>query len=183
VNTSSGTGVEEWQAELLAALRRDVGEPEAPGEEAPPSEPERLEVLAFHLAGETYAVDIREVAEIVLPRDPTPLPRGPSFVLGVVTLRGTIVPVLDLALRLNLPPSRPSRASRIVVLRDGEERLGCWVDEVAGVVRFTEDEMEATGFASAVDPEFLRGIGYDRNGTLVAVLLGERLCDFQLEGG
>jgi hypothetical protein len=59
--------------------------------------------------------------------------------------------------------------------------MGFWVGGVRGVIRFAPDEVEATGFASAVDPRVLKGMGYDRGGDLVAVLVGERLCDFSLE--
>ncbi|HSH69561.1 MAG TPA: chemotaxis protein CheW, partial [Deferrisomatales bacterium] len=78
-------------------------------------------------------------------------------------------------------PGEPSRASRIVVLRDGEGCVGFRVDRVLGVVRFTDREVQASDYAAAVDPRFLRGIGYDRRERLVAVLRAEQLCDFDLE--
>jgi purine-binding chemotaxis protein CheW len=180
VTGHDSSSLEAWREELVAALRGDAGEPE-PSPAPAAATPTKLEVLAFELNGEIYAVDIQEVAEILLARTPTPVPRAPPFVLGVVTLRGSVLPVIELGQRLGLPPSESSKRARIVVLRDGEERMGFWVGRVRGVIRFSPDEVEATGFASAVDPRFLKGIGYDRGGNLVAVLLGERLCDFSLE--
>jgi purine-binding chemotaxis protein CheW len=169
-----------WQSRLIEALRGDLGE--EPGESAAEETASgRTEVLAFELAGELYGVDIRELAEILLPRATTPLPRTPAFVDGVLTLRGTVLPVIDLAHRLGLPRSDPTRAARIVVLRDGEEFVGFRVDQVRGVVRFNDREVESSDYATAVDPRFLRGIGYDRQDRLVAVLDARQLCEFTLE--
>ena len=121
-------------------------------------------MLAFQLGEETYGLDIREVAEILLPRAPTPLPRTQPFVLGVLILRGEVVPVLDLATRLGLPPGTHSRRSRILVVRDGEDRVGFRVDRVQGVVRFSSQEIETSSVAISVDPEYLQGRGAVRNG-------------------
>ncbi|GAB4260214.1 MAG: chemotaxis protein CheW [Deferrisomatales bacterium] len=176
-----GNGLERWRRALLEALREDVGRGPEPGERpAPP--PALREVLTFDLSGETYGLDLGDVGEILLPRPLTPLPRTPGFVLGVASLRGTVLPVLDLAQRLGLPPSgEPTRRSRILVVRDGEERLGFRVDRVRGVARFSDGELEACGVAASVDPHFLKGIGYDGTGTLVALLDAESLCEFELE--
>ena len=172
--------LEAWQSRLLEALREDVGEAEAQAAESEEIA-HRVEVLAFEVAGEVFGVDIREMAEILLPRRTTPLPRTPAFIVGVLTLRGTVLPVIDLALRLGLPQRDRTRTARIVVLRDGDECLGFLVDRVRGVVRFSDREVEESGYATAVDPRFLKGIGYDREDNLVAVLTSQALCDFTLE--
>lgn len=169
-----------WQSSLLEALRGDVGE-EGTEPAGGADGAGRTEILAFELAGEAYGVDIRDLAEILLPRPATPLPRTPAFVDGVLTLRGTVLPVIHLARRLGLPPGELTRAARIVVLRDGEGCMGFRVDRVLGVVRFTDREVQASDYAAAVDPRFLRGIGYDRHERLVAVLSAEPLCNFALE--
>jgi purine-binding chemotaxis protein CheW len=167
-----------WRLGVLNVLRGDLTGERA--EEGAPA-PERLEVLAFGLGLETFGVRISEVSEILLPRPVTPLPGAPSFVRGLVSLRGMMLPVVDLASRLSLPASKPLRTSRILVLSDGDERMGFWVDQVSGVIRFAGDDVGTIDYAASVDARFLRGIGYDRKGALVAVLSGERLCDFCLE--
>ncbi|MBI5440893.1 MAG: purine-binding chemotaxis protein CheW [Deltaproteobacteria bacterium] len=176
--SSKAEDLARWRLSVLDTLREDAGAKEDSIPEAAPLE--RLEVLAFAVGSETYGVRIEEVSEILLPRPVTALPGAPAFVRGLVSLRGTMLPVIDMAARLRLSESQPLRTSRIVVLRDGEERMGFWVDRVMGVIRFAGDEVESTEFAASVDSEFLRGIGYDRKGTLVAVLSGARLCDFAL---
>jgi purine-binding chemotaxis protein CheW len=170
-----------WQTQLMEVLRGDA----AQGDEssvAPPRPAARREVLAFDLGGETYGIGIGDVAEILMPRPITPLPRAPAFVRGVLSLRGTVLPVIDLGRRLGLAAAGEGRSSRILVLRDAEERVGFWVEKVRGVVRFGAGDVQTTDFSSAVDPRFLEGIGYDRRGDLVAVLRSEALVDFRLEG-
>ncbi|MBE0616833.1 MAG: purine-binding chemotaxis protein CheW [Proteobacteria bacterium] len=180
MNTRETPDLERWHRELLEILQADAACPEEGPARKSAKGVDRLEVLAFEVAGETYALSIQVVTEIVLPRPITSLPRAPGFVLGVASLRGVVVPVVDLAQRLRLPPAEPCRGSRILVLRDGEDRMGFWVDRVQGVMRFSSQELEAADFATTVDPRYLQGIGYQREGELVALLDGARLCDFEL---
>lgn len=170
-----------WQRRLVDVLAGDLARPDAPEEEVVAAAA-RLEVLAFDLGDETYGIPIDRVAEILMPRPVTPLPRTPDFIRGVVSLRGTVLAVLDMGRRLGLPACGTPRTSRILVLRDGEEWVGFWVERVRGVVRFAPNEVQTTDFASAVDARLLDGIGYDRRGTLVAVLKPDALCDFRPEG-
>lgn len=169
-----------WRQELLETLRTDAAAPEGEGVGRRPADSHRLDVLAFDVAGETYALPLASVTEIVLPRPITPLPRTPDFVLGVMSLRGAVVPVLGLARRLGLPEGESSRGTRILVLKDGEEAMGCRIDRVQGVLRFRREELEEPCVAGGVDPRFLAGLGYDRPGNLVALLDPQRLCDFEL---
>jgi purine-binding chemotaxis protein CheW len=169
-----------WRQELLETLRADAQAPESELAGTRPAGSDRLEALAFEVAGETYALPLDAITEIVLPRPITPLPRTPAFVLGVMSLRGAVVPVLGLARRLGLPEEEPSRGTRILVLKDGEETMGCRIDRVQGVVRFVREELEKPCVAAGLDPRFLAGLGYDRLGNLMALLDAERLCDFEL---
>lgn len=175
---NQGTAVDAWRRELVDALRRDVAEDDLAVEA--PVATGRREILAFHVGEEVYGFDIGDVAEILLPRAVTPLPRTPPFVLGVASLRGAVLPVLDLAGRLGMDRGEPGRSSRILVVRDGEEAMGLWVDRVRGVVRFADGGIASNATAATVDPEFLKGIGYDREDSLVAVLDAARLCDFEV---
>jgi purine-binding chemotaxis protein CheW len=174
------TGLNNWRRELQETLREDVGELE-PASATAAASSGRIEVLAFRLGSERYAVDIREVVEIIMPRAIAPIPRATGFVKGMASHRGSVLPVSDLAGRLGLEPSQRSKASRILVLRDQEDQVGFWVDEVHGVLRFAEEEVEVSGFAGTVDPRFVRGIAYDSRREPVAVLLAERLSDFDME--
>jgi purine-binding chemotaxis protein CheW len=100
------------------------------------------ELLVFELDGAPYALPIERVREIVRPRSFTPVPHVPPEVLGVISLRGEIVQVLDTRLRLGLPSTPISRASRVIVM-SGEhgDVTGLLVDAVDAVLRVEESDL------------------------------------------
>jgi purine-binding chemotaxis protein CheW len=117
-------------------------------------------VLACAVGGETYGVDIRELREIIKPRPVTEVPRTPDWLLGVVSVRGVIVPILDLRLRLGLPAHPPTRAARILVVHKGSEPYGLLVDAVADAVHLVEDDIEPPPLTlAAAEHGFIAGIG------------------------
>lgn len=97
----------------------------------------QLELLTFVLAGEQYAVDIEHIVEIVTPRAVTRVPNADSGIVGIISLRGTIVTVVDARGKLKHPPStngdHPDR--RIIVVEKDGETLGFEVDRVLRVVK------------------------------------------------
>ena len=96
------------------------------------SESEYVHVLQFFLAGELYAFEGKFVREVRVAQDITPIPCTPSFVSGVVNLRGEILTVLDTKQLLGLPPEdRPTH--KLVVLRHAETQIGFLIDEIVGV--------------------------------------------------
>jgi purine-binding chemotaxis protein CheW len=117
-------------------------------------------VLTFVVGGETYGLDILHIREIIKMVEITEVPRVPSFLLGVISVRGLVIPVLDLRRRLRLDDTPLTRAARILVAdRDGEP-FGLLVDAVTGVVRFSDAEIEPPpSTLSLADAGFLAGIG------------------------
>lgn len=131
-----------------------------------------IELLAFWVADEEYAIDIVELQEIIKVPIVTEVPRAPTCVLGIVSLRGTIVPVIDLRSLLHLPKSEVSRANRVLVLRGEGEPVGLLVDRVTSVVRFGRDTIEdvpRTMRQPAV--ELLAGVGRDGDRMLIVLAL------------
>jgi purine-binding chemotaxis protein CheW len=98
--------------------------------------------LTFTLGDEEYAVDIEDVLEIIKPREITDIPRVPDFVLGIISLRGIIIPVYDLKSRLKLGSIDVSLASRIIVCQSGERTAGLLVDGITQVIRVPEKQIE-----------------------------------------
>ncbi|MDP9001247.1 MAG: chemotaxis protein CheW [Myxococcota bacterium] len=120
----------------------------------------RIEYLAFGLAGETYAVEIDRVAEILRLLPTTPVPRSPDTVLGVISVRGKLVTVVDLRRRLKLPTCPTDRKTRILLVDAGTgEQLGLLVDDVQQVWRLAVEEIEPANVLGGEQAEHIAGIG------------------------
>ncbi len=139
-----------------------------------------LKYLRFRVADEDYGVSLLEIREIIKPRPVTEVPGMSAFVLGVISLRGTIVPVLDLRLRLGLAIGEPCGRERIVIARKGEGMCGLLVDEVFQVLGLSGSEVgKAPPVLEGIDREFVRGIG--RHGERMLIILDlEKVMDVSL---
>lgn len=136
-------------------------EPEAgtiAGEEPPETQTPEVELLSFRLGGEAYAVWVKDVREVLTIRELTLVPNAPSYMLGVTSLRGAMLPVIDLCKRLGLAPGLRDEKSRIIVVSPDEEDVGLIVDRVTGVVRTMPDMIKPTPENIEQGGEFLRGI-------------------------
>ena len=129
------------------------------------------ELLAFELADSPYAIPVERVREIVRVRELTRVPRVPDWVRGVVSLRGEVVQVVDLRMRLGLTAKATNRKSRIVVLHGDDDRVtGVLVDSVREVLRVDEEsfspsnegDMGAVSELCLQDGEFVSIIDVDR---------------------
>ena len=90
----------------------------------------RRELIAFRIADQEFCVDIMQVREIRGWTPATPLPRTPSFMKGVINLRGAVLPIVDLGARLGLATSEPSARHVIMVVNVGGRTLGLLVEAV-----------------------------------------------------
>jgi len=129
----------------------------------------RTEYLSFLLADSTYAVPIGEVREILKLPPVTVVPRAAPDVLGVVSVRGLLVTVIDLRLRLNVPASPACRSGRVLLVTGaGGEVMGLYVDEVLQVHRLSESEIEPVGSALGGNcADHVAGIGRPEGALLV----------------
>ena len=121
--------------------------------------------LLFRVAGKMYGCDIDAVREIIPYRRATRLPGAPSFVQGLINLRGTIVTVLDLGARLD-PDRPPIRDGSIILATHGTRVVGVAVDEVMDVQAITEEHVEAHGGARDA---LIRGLGHSESDVVVLV--------------
>ena len=119
--------------------------------------------LTFDLAEEEYGLEILRVREIIGMMAITPVPRTPDFVLGVINLRGKVIPVIDLRLKFGLPYKEPDERTCVIVvevLSDGRTvQMGIVVDRVNEVVDVKAGEVEPTpSFGVALDTAFILGM-------------------------
>lgn len=131
------------------------------------------DVLTFHIASEEYGIGIEHIREIIKYRPITEVPRVPGFVAGIIAVRGLVMPVLDMRVRLRLTSPQLSPKSRILVVsrpssgnevasEEERERFGLLVDRVNEVVRIYETDIELPTVLSGKESEFIEGIGRQR---------------------
>jgi purine-binding chemotaxis protein CheW len=123
-----------------------------------------LQCLTFLLGEEAFALDIRSVREIIQHGQMTPVPLMPTFVRGVINLRGAVVPVIDLHARFGRPAAEIGKKSCIVIfdsMRDGERvELGLLVDAVSEVIDIAASEIEPPpNFGGSVRRDFILNMG------------------------
>lgn len=101
-----------------------------------------IELLTFQLADQEYSLDIMSVREIRGWTRTTPLPHAPSYMKGVINLRGTVLPVMDLSERLGLQGREQTDRNVIIVVSHDDMLTGLLVDAVSDIVALTEDDLQ-----------------------------------------
>jgi len=118
------------------------------------------EYLCFRVANEEYAINIMAIKEIIKPREVTEVPRMPEFISGVISLRGVIIPIMDMRLRLALPKGERTGKERVIVLRKDSGFCGVLVDEVVQVARIIKTDIEdPPAVLDGIDRDFVKGLG------------------------
>jgi purine-binding chemotaxis protein CheW len=128
-----------------------AGDPEA-------TQQREIEMLSFRLSGEEYAVMVADVQEVLKIRELTRVPNAPGYIQGVTSLRGTMLPVIDLCNRLGLKPAERNEKARIIVIRTDDEDVGLIVDRVNGVIRALPESIKPAPEHVEQGADFLRGI-------------------------
>jgi len=127
------------------------------------SDPDAEQYLTFILAKEEYGVDILRVQEIKGWDSVTPIPNTPSYIKGVINLRGTIVPIIDLRQRFSMDEIEYGPMTVVIVLKilceDRDRIMGIVVDAVSDVYDVNSEEMKpAPDFGGVVNIEFVKGL-------------------------
>jgi purine-binding chemotaxis protein CheW len=129
-------------------------------------EQQTLKMINFTVGGDEYAVEIQKVREVINFREITQLPKAPSFVKGIINLRGEMIPVIDLREKFGLKHEAYSALTNLVIVEIGRKAVGVVVDEVRHVIRVAPGDV-------APSPPFIGGLsGRYVNGV---AKLGERL--------
>lgn len=117
------------------------------------------ELIAFTLGEQEFCVDVMNVREIRGYSKATPMPHAPAFVVGIINLRGTVLPIVDLCARLGFGPAQPTVRSVIIVVELHRQLVGLLVDTVSDILTVTEDQFQPTpNVASEFAQSFVRGV-------------------------
>ena len=140
------------------------------------------ELISFRIGAQEFCVDIMAIREIRGWTAATALPQSPSFVKGVINLRGAVLPIVDLASRLGFESTEASDRNVIIVAQIGEQVVGLLVDAVSDILTITDDMIQPTpDVASETAKTFVRGL-IPMEGRMISLIGLERvLPDMELE--
>ncbi|WP_370574575.1 chemotaxis protein CheW [Methanomethylovorans sp.] len=125
------------------------------------SSEELLQLVICQLSNEEFGIEISKVQEIIRIPDITSLPQAPCYIEGIINLRGSIIPVINLALRFNLPREELDERSRIMVVEIDNMVAGIVVDAVTEVMRISTEDIDPAPeiIASKVSERYIQGVG------------------------
>jgi len=137
------------------------------------------EYLTFTLGTEEYGIDILKVQEIRGYDAVTKIANAPSFIKGVINLRGVIVPIVDLRIKFNLGSFTYDQFTVVIILNIGKRVMGIVVDGVSDVIQLSSDNLHASPeFGSILDTRYILGLGTVEERMIIVVDI-ERLMSSQ----
>ena len=145
----------------------------------------KRQYLAFRLADEFFGMELDQTREILEYSDVTDVPLMPNFMVGVINLRGDVVPVIDLSIRLGRQAIQINKRTCIVIVElhsyDQEHILGLLVDSVSEVIDIAESAIEdAPAFGAKIRAEFIQGIAKVDNDFIVLLDAEKTLSPIEL---
>lgn len=141
-----------------------------------------IKVLIFNINNQYYATDIMEVERILGYEVPTQLPDSPEFVEGVINYEGSILPIMSLARKFNIPYSEAKEETKIIVAKQEKNKIGIIVDVVSEVCDIkVENIEEAPEIVAGISRRYIKGL-IKRNGKIITFLnLGTILTNEEKE--
>ncbi len=137
-----------------------------------------IQLVTFRLQEETYGINVMQVQEVLRVSEIAPVPGAPSYVLGIINLRGNVVTVIDTRSRFGLPPTEIDDASRIVIIESDKQVVGILVDSVAEVVELrTSDVDSAPNVGNEESSRYIQGVASRDDDLLILVDLNKLLTD------
>ena len=134
---------------------------------------EAAEYLAFTLGEEEYGIDIHTVSEIRSYEKPTRIANAPAYIKGVVNLRGIIVPIVDMRIKLNLGEPTYNQFTVVIILNIGTRVVGMVVDSVSDVAMLSPEQIRpAPSMGGSLGTEYIIGLGSIDERMLILVNIG-----------
>ncbi len=139
--------------------------------------------LTFQLGAEEYGLEILKVREIIGMMKITAVPRTPEFVLGVINLRGNVIPVIDLRRKFGMEAVEQTEETCVIVVDVGGLETGIVVDRVSDVLDIGASSIQdAPSFGAAVDTDFILGIGKTEGRVTILLDIGQVLSSSEIAG-
>lgn len=128
-----------------------------------PMEYDTIQYIVIQLGDEQYGIDIKFISNIVRMQKITRVPKVTNYIKGVINLRGEVIPIISLRLKMGLSEDEITKKTRIIILKmDQHESIGILVDEVKEVVTLDEEHIEKVSYDKDDKAKFLSGVGkYD----------------------
>ncbi|THV23729.1 chemotaxis protein CheW [Peteryoungia ipomoeae] len=140
------------------------------------------ELIAFRIGDQEFCVNVMSVREIRGWTQATPLPHAPHYVLGVINLRGAVLPIVDLSLRLGMKPAEPTQRHVIIVAQVKTRVVGLLVDAVSDILTVTDENIQPTPeISSDLEKQYARGILAFENRMICLIELGGLFNDSESE--
>lgn len=119
---------------------------------------EKLNILSFYLGGQEYAFEVADAVEVLRPRQVTEVPRTPAFIVGILSVRGEMVPIIDLKMRLGGPAVESKPSNRIIIVSVDDLKAGFLVDRLSGVKEVRAKALDSLMTAPGLPENFLKGV-------------------------
>ena len=138
-----------------------------------------IQLVGFRLDNEDYAIAITKIQEIILMKPITRIPQVPEFIEGLINLRGSVIPIVNLRKRFGLPPREVDDETRTIVVNIHDKTVGCIVDAVTQVMRINRDQIQPPPLSFlAISHQYIAGLARLEDRLLI-ILDIERLFDEQ----
>ena len=137
---------------------------------------QEIQVASFRLGDDLFAIDIMRIKEIIRPQKLSLLPKAPPFVEGVINLRGTVIPVIDLRKRFDMPEREDSLPIRLLIVAVTGQLLGLVVDDVTEVVTVpVKDIKPPPQMVGGIGAEYLIGVCLARESLIMLLNIDQLL--------
>ncbi len=137
-----------------------------------------MQLVTFQLQHESYGINVMQVQEVLRVSEIAPVPGAPSYVLGIVNLRGNVVTVIDTRARFGLPSTDIDDSSRIVIIESEKQVVGIVVDSVAEVVELRASEIDsAPNAGNEESSRYIQGVAIQEEELLIVIDLKKLLTE------
>lgn len=132
--------------------------------------------VTFRLQHENYGINVMNVQEVLRATEIAPVPGAPYYVLGIINLRGNVVPVIDTRTRFGLPQKDMDDNTRIIIMETGGQTVGTVVDSVAEVVDVRKSEMDSASPTNDESSRYISGV-ISKNSKLLILIDVDKFFD------